>query len=63
MMGQCDPATSTNAAPHQLPQAVLQGAEASLLQYRRAVQHAETTRPRVQRARTRQVRQLAQPRG
>ena len=61
MTGQCDPAAANHAAPHQLPPAVLQGAEASLLQYRRAVQHAETARPRVQRARSRQVRQLAQP--
>ena len=58
MMGQCDPDTSAGAAAHLLPESVLQGAEASLLQYRRAVQHAEMARPRVQRARTRQVRNL-----
>ncbi|MEG0974012.1 MAG: ATP-binding protein [Comamonas sp.] len=59
MTGQCDPDASTHGAAHQLPPAVLQGAEASLLQYRRAVQHAETARPRLQRARTRQVQNMA----
>ena len=59
MMGQCDPTTAAAADAHQLPETVLQGAEASLLQYRRAVQHAEVARPRAQRARTRQVRNLA----
>lgn len=62
MMGQCDVPADTHVAPRRLPAAVMQGAETTLLQYRLACQKAEAARPRAQRARQRQVRNLAQNR-
>ncbi|MFE1570602.1 AAA family ATPase [Comamonas odontotermitis] len=60
MMGQCDVPADTHVGPRRLPAAVMQGAEATLLQYRLACQKAEAARPRAQRARQRQMRNLAQ---
>ncbi|MEN5179603.1 ATP-binding protein [Comamonas testosteroni] len=60
MMGQCDVPADTHMGPRRLPAAVMQGAEATLLQYRLACQKAEAARPRAQRARQRQMRNLAQ---
>ena len=60
MTGQCDVPADTHLAPRGLPAAVMQGAEATLLQYRLACQQATAARPRAQRTRQRLVRNLAQ---
>ncbi len=62
LTAQCDPAANAaSGAAHTLPATVLQGAHTSLRNYRRAVQQAELSRPRAQRARNRRVQQAQTP--
>lgn len=62
LTGHCDlPASAAHPAQEaqRLPLALLQAAEATLLQYRLACQRADAPRPRAQRARQRQLRKPA----
>ena len=60
MMGLCAAPSAPNAPVGRLPDAVMQGAETTLLQYRLACQKAEGSRPRAQRARQRSARPVSQ---